>query len=103
MIFKDQTEALLDSKCEINVMSQAFTSQPSLKVQKTNIGAYKIEDTTLKIYGIVVLTFFVLNKDARERFFEESFFWADVKPDIMLTMLFLIMSNANFYFQARDL
>ncbi len=47
---------------------------------------------------MVVSTFSVSDKDGRERFFEESFLLADVKPDIMLGMLFLTMSNADVEF-----
>ncbi len=43
------------------------------------------------------------DKDARERFFEESFLLADVKPDIVFGMPFLTMSNADVNFQAQDL
>lgn len=37
IIFKDQTEALLDTKSEVNAMNQAFAHQLKLKIQKTNI------------------------------------------------------------------
>ncbi len=57
----------------------------------------------METYGIVISTFFVLDKDERERFFEESFLLADVKPDIVLGMPFLTISNADVNFQARDL
>ncbi len=36
--FKDQTEALLDSRSEVNAMNQAFAQQLGLKICKTNIG-----------------------------------------------------------------
>ncbi len=49
---------------------------------------------------MVVSTFFVLNKDSRERFFEESFLLTDVKLDVVLGMPFLTMSNADIDFQA---
>ncbi len=52
---------------------------------------------------MVVSTFFVSAKEGRERFFEESFLLADVKLDIVFEMFFLIMSNADIDFQARDL
>ncbi len=52
---------------------------------------------------MVVSTFSVLDKDGRERFFEESFLLADVSPNIVLGMPFLTMSNADVDFQARDL
>ncbi len=47
---------------------------------------------------MVVSTFSVLDKDRRERFFEESFLLADVKLDIMLEMPFLTMGNADVNF-----
>ncbi len=84
-------------------MSQAFTQQLGLKICKTNVGAQKIDGTTLKTYGMVVSTFSVSDKDEKERFFEESFLLADVKPDIVLGMRFLTMSNADVDFQAQDL
>ncbi len=101
--FKDQTGALLDSGSKVNAMSQAFAQQLGLKIRKTNVGVQKINGITLKTYGMVVSTFFVLDKDGREKFFRESFLLADVKPDIVLGMLFLTMSNTAVDFQAQDL
>ncbi len=101
--FKDQTEALLDSGSEVNAMSQAFAQQLGLKIRKTNVEAQKINGTTLETYGMVVSTFSMTDKDGRERFFKENFLLADVKPDIMLGMPFLTMSNADVDFPAQDL
>ena len=101
--FKNQTKALLDSKSEVNAMSQAFAYQLGLTIRKTNIKTQKIDGTTLETYKMVVSTFFVLDKDGRERFFEESFLLADVKPEIVLGMLFLTINNANVDFQAWNL
>ncbi len=84
-------------------MSQAFAHQLGLKIRKTNVGAQKIDGTTLEIYGIVVSTFSILDKEGRERFFEEIFLLVDVKPAIVLGILFLTMSNADLDFQAWDL
>ncbi len=52
---------------------------------------------------MVVFTFSILDKDDRKRFLKESFLLADVKPDIVLKMPFLTMSNADIDFQARAL
>ena len=52
---------------------------------------------------MVVSTFSVLNKNSKEKFFEESFLLADVKLEIILEILFLTMSNADIDFQARNL
>ncbi len=84
-------------------MSQAFAQQLGLKIRKINVRAQKIDGTTLETYGMVVSTFSVLDKDGREKFFEESFLLADVSPDIVLGMPFLTMSNADVNFQARNL
>ncbi len=103
VIFINQTEALLDSGSKVNTMSQAFAQQLGLKFCKTNVGAQKIDITTLETYEMVVSIFSVSDKDGRERFFEESFLLADVKSDIVLQMPFLTISNADVDFQARDL
>ncbi len=100
---KDQTEVLLDSRSEVNAISQAFVQQLGLKICKTNVGTHKIDGTTLETYGMIVSTFFVSNKNGRERFFEESFLLDDVKLDKVLGMPFLTMSNTDIDFQARDL
>ncbi len=84
-------------------MSQAFVQQLVFKIRKTNIEAQKIDGTTLKTYGMVVSTFLVLDKDGKERFFEESFLLADVRPEIVFGMPFLTMSNADIDFQAWNL
>ncbi len=39
LTFKDQTEALLDSRSEVNVMSQVFAHQLGLTIWKTNVKA----------------------------------------------------------------
>ena len=84
-------------------MSQAFASQLDFKIRKTNIGAQKIDNTTSKIYEMVVSIFSMLDKDGRKSFFEKSFLLVDVNLDIVLEILFLTMSNADINFQARDL
>ena len=94
---------MLDLKSEFNTISQAFAHQLDLKIPKTNVEVQKIDCTTFETYKIVVSTFFMSNKDGRKRFFEKSFLLADVKPNIVLKMPFLTMSNVDVNFQARDL
>ncbi len=52
---------------------------------------------------MVVSTFSMSDKDERERFSEESFLLADVKPEIVIGMPFQTMSNVDVDFQTRDL
>ena len=96
--FKNQTEDLLHLGSEVNAISSVFAFQLGLKNQKINVRAQKIDGTTLKTYGIVVSTFSLTDNNSRKRFFEENFLLIDVKPEIVLGMLFLTMSNADVYF-----
>ena len=98
VIFKNETEALQDSQSEVNIMSQTFASQLGLKIWKTNIKALKIDDITLKTYGMVVSTFFILDKDKKVRFFEKTFLLVDFQPDVILEKPFLTMSNIDIDF-----
>ncbi len=84
-------------------MCQVFTSELGLIIWKTNVKAQKINGTTLKTYKMIVSTFFVLDKDGKKRFFEESFLLADVKLDIVRKMSFLTIKNADINFQAQVL
>ncbi len=52
---------------------------------------------------MIISTFFISDKDGKERFFKESFLLADVKPDIVLEIPFLTMNNTDIDFQARNL
>ena len=83
-------------------MSQAFAHQLGLTIQKTNVRAQKIDIITVETCEMIVSTFSVLDKDGRKRFFEENFLLADVKPEIVLGMPFLTMSNSDVDFQAWD-
>ncbi len=84
-------------------MSQAFVFQLGLKIRKINVRTQKIDSIIPETYGMVVSSFSILDKDDKERFFEESFLLADVKPNIVLGMPFLTMSNVDIDFQAWDL
>ena len=87
----------------MNAISQAFAYQLSLKIRKINIGGQKIDNTTLETYGILVSTFFMSDKDNKERFFEKNFLLADVNLDIVFKILFLTMNNVDIDFQAQNL
>ena len=47
---------------------------------------------------MIVFTFFILDKDSKKRFFKENFLLADINPNIILEILFLIMNNTNIDF-----
>ena len=52
---------------------------------------------------MVVSTFFILDKDNREKFFQKSFLLTNIKSDVVFEMFFLIISNIDDNFQAWDL
>ena len=66
---QEQVRALLDSDSKINVMNPAFTQKLGFHIQKTNVGAQKIDSSTLKNLEIIIAKFLVKNKVDRLRFF----------------------------------
>ena len=99
----DLVSALLDSSSEVNAMHPAFVERLGLVVQTTNVGAQKINGTTLEIYEIVVAAFSMTDQANRVRFFEETFLVANVSPDVVLGMPFLTLSGADINFPKKEL
>ena len=99
----DLLSALLDSGNEVNAMHPAFAERLGLVVQTTNVGAQKIDGTTLETYRMMVVAFSVIDQADRVRFFEETFLVANVSPDVVLGMPFLTLSGADVDFPKREL
>ena len=49
--------ALVDLGSEVNAMTPTYIAKLGLKVRKTNIGAQKIEGSTLETFGMVLADF----------------------------------------------
>ena len=100
--FKDTdkalVQALIDSRSEVNAIHLTFAKQLGLPIQSIDIGAQKIDGTTLDTNGMVVAAFSVVDKANRVRFFEETFLVANVSPEVVLGMPFLTLSNADVDF-----
>ena len=60
---------LFGSKSEVNAITLAYAVQLGLKMQKTNVNAQKIDRFSLKTYGMVIATFYVLDKLGCFQFF----------------------------------
>ena len=103
--FKDKApvQALIDSGSEVNAIHPSFVKQLGLAIRPTDVGAQKIDGTTLDTHGMVVAAFSVEDKANRVRFFEETFLVANVSPEVVLGMPFLTLSNADVDFPSRDL
>ena len=79
-------------------MNPDFARKLGLKVWKINVGAQKIDGSTLETLGIVIADFQVEDKTNRPRFFQKTFLVADTKFEVILGMPFLKISNANMSF-----
>ena len=100
---EEQVRALLNSGNEVNTMNPDYARKLGLKIRKTNIGAQKIDGSALKTFGMVIADFQMENKASRPRFFQEIFFVADTKFEVILGMLFLKISNADVLFDKKTL
>lgn len=98
---KNQAEipTLIDSGNEINVMTPAYVAKLGLKVRSTNMQAQKIDGSTLKTFGMVLVSFQVKEKLGRPRFFQEIFLVAKTSMTIIFDISFLIFSNADILFK----
>ena len=57
--------ALLNSRSKINAMTLPYAAHLGLKVRVTNVGAQKIDRSSLAIYGMVIAGFQVVDKFGR--------------------------------------
>ena len=100
---EEQVRALFDSGSEVNAMSPAYAERLGLKTWKTNVGAQKIDGSTLEIFEMVIADFQVKDKGGKPRFFQETFLVADTKFEVVLGMPFLKISNADIAFSEGTL
>ena len=100
---KKEVQALIDSGSEVNAMSPAYASKLGLRVRHTDVGAQKIDGSTLQTFGMVLANFRMEDKLGRTRFFQETFLLADISAEVVLGMPFLTLSNANVQFVEKEL
>ena len=87
--------AFLNSRREVNAITPAYVAQLGLKVQKTDVGAQKIDGSSLVTYGMVIATFQVFDKLSRSWFFQGTFLLTDISMEVVLGILFVTVNNAN--------
>ena len=102
---KDMVEIqdLIDSKSEVNAIAPAYVKKLGLQVRKTNIGAQKIDRSTLKTYDIVIAGFQVQDKFGKARFFQETSLVADTSVEVILGISFLALSKVKVDFAEKEL
>ena len=94
---------MLDSGSKINVMNPVFARKIGFYIQKTNVGAQKIDGSTLETFGMVIADFQIEDKVGRPRFFQETFLVANIKLEMVLGMPFLKISNTDVSFSEGTL
>ena len=76
-------------------MTPAYAKQLGLQVQKTDVGAQKMDGLLLQTFGMFITGFQIEDKLSRARFSQESFLLAESSMKVVLRMPFLIISNAD--------
>ena len=66
---KEVIKALIDSGSKVNAITPAYAKQLGLQVRKTDVGAQKIDGSSLRTFGMVIAGFQVEDKLGRARFF----------------------------------
>lgn len=70
----NKVQALINSGSKINAMTLAQILKLGLKICHTNIRAYKIDDSILKIFEIVITSFQTKDKLKKAYFFLKNLF-----------------------------
>lgn len=79
-------------------MHPAYIKKLDFVIWKTDVGAQKIDSTTLKTFKVVIAAFSMYNRAEKFCFFEKTFLLADISIDMALKPFFFTLSNANIYF-----
>ena len=100
---KTPVQALIDLRSGVNAIYPSFAKPLGFSIRPIDIGAQKIDGTTLDTYGMIVVAFSVVDKANQVKFFEKIFLVANVRPKIVLGMPFLTLSNADVDFSVWEL
>ncbi len=84
-------------------MILVYVTKLGLTAQKTSVRAQKIEGSPVDTYGMVSASFLLQDSLGRVRFFEETLLLANTNIEVVLGMLFLALSNADFQFGTEKL
>ena len=98
-----EVKALIDSGSEVNAMTPTYAAKLGLKVRHTDVGAQKIDGSTLETFGMVLASFQVEDKQGRAQYFQKTFVLADIGVEMVLRMSFLTFSNVDIKFAEKEL
>lgn len=84
-------------------MTPAYVAMLGLTTWKTSIRAQKIDSLTLETYGMALASFSLQDSKKMVRFFKETFLLANTSMEMVIKILFLFVSNADFQFNEEEL
>ena len=87
--------AIFDSGSKVNAIHPIFAKELGSSIRLTDVGAQKIHGSMLDTFEIVVVAFSMTDKANQVRFFKETFLVANVSPEVVLGMPFLILSSTD--------
>ena len=79
-------------------MNPNYAQKLGLKIQKTNVGAQKIDGFALETFKRVIVNFQIENKANKPKFFQKTFLIADTKFEVILKI-----SNADVLFSKKKI
>lgn len=86
---------IIDFNGEVNIIRPSFVTKLGFCIRKTVINTQKIDNNRLTIFGKVITSFLVDNKNKKFRFFEESFLLIHISINITFEIFFLTLSNVK--------
>ena len=89
---------LFDLNNKFNTIHLTFAIELGLFIRQIDVEAQKIDNIVLYTYEIVVATFSVMDKANRVRFLEKTFLMANISPEVVFGILFLILIDMNIDF-----
>ena len=84
-------------------MILASMAHLGLKVRVTNVGAHKIDGSSLATYNMVITVFQAVDRLVRSLYFQETFLPADISIEVVLGMLFFTLGNFDIQFAEKKL
>ena len=89
-------KTLINSGSKVNAMHPIYAMKLDLCTRKINVGVYNIDGSHLDTFGIVIADCLVKNKLTRVRFFQETFFLANIGLEVSWGYLFSLLAERTY-------
>lgn len=84
-------------------MQPSFVRKLGLWIYKTNVNDQKINNSRLKTYQIVIVSFQMNEKEWKFLIFQKTFLLLDINIDIAFRIVFFILNNIKVNFSEQEL